>query len=285
MTWNWKPYILHMRLRAFPIMAAHFSVGFMLGCRFDFTSEILWRWLAGVLLWAGFGHSGALALNSAVDKDTGDIGYLYNPPPVPRYLWLYALTLLVLGDIGAYFLSPRFFVVYTICLVMAVLYSVPPVRLKSTAGADVVNNALGYGAITLYGGWAALDLPITPMLWLVLIAFFFLFAGFYPLTQFYQFDEDKERGDRTLVIALGKRGALIWSIVTVLIGFSFLAAAILKYHFTPWSLVPAAALVAWMAVLLPWLKNVNTYPEQKGMYRALWTWALTDIGVIAALVF
>jgi 4-hydroxybenzoate polyprenyltransferase len=279
----WRPYILHMRPRAFPIVAAHFSVGAMLASGLHLTPDVIWRWAVGVLLWAGFGHSGTLALNSAIDQDRGDIGYLSDPPPVPRYLWLYALLLLVLGGVGALLLAPRFSIVYAVCAVMAVLYSVPPVRLKSIAGADVLNNSIGYGALTLYGGWAALDRVMTPELWLVMAAFFCLFAAFYPLTQIYQYEEDQARGDRTLVIALGKRGALRWATALVIAAFLFLGAAAWERHLTPWFWLVLAAFVFWMAVLLPWLSCPYAYPEQKGMYRALWAWALTDISVVLAL--
>ena len=281
---SWRPYILHMRPRAFPIVAAHFSVGALLACGLQITPQAIGRWIVGVLLWAGLGHSGTLALNSAIDRDEGDIGYLSDPPPVPRFLWLYALSLLFLGGIGAAFLSWRFWGAYAICAVMAVLYSVPPVRLKAIAGADVLNNAFGYGAFTLYGGWAAMDRALTPAMWLVLAGFFCLFAGFYPLTQIYQYDEDVARGDRTLVIALGKRGALRWAIAMVVAAFAFMGTAVGAYHLTAWSSVLLAAFVAWMAILLPWVRHVHAYPEQKGMYRALWAWALTDISVILALV-
>jgi len=259
-------------------------VGVMLASELDFSPEVLTRWIAGVILWAGFGHSGTLALNSAIDRDEGDIGYLSNPPPVPKSLWLYALVLLLLGGVGACFLSLRFLISYLVCAAMAILYSVPPMRLKAIAGADVLNNSLGYGAFTLYGGWAALDRELDPTMWLVLAAFFSLFAGFYPLTQIYQYDEDVARGDRTLVIALGKRGALRWAILMVVSAFAFLGGAVWQYHLTAWSLVLLAAFAGWLTLLLSWIAHVHTYPEQKGMYCALWAWALTDIGVILALV-
>jgi 4-hydroxybenzoate polyprenyltransferase len=280
---SWRPYILHMRPRAFGIVAAHFSVGAMLVNQLQLTPQAIWQWVAGAILWAGFGHSGALALNSAIDKDKGDIGYLSDPPPVPRYLWLYALILLALGAVGALLLPRQFLVVYLVCACMAVLYSVPPVRLKAVAGADVLNNSFGYGALTLYGGWAALGRPLEPMIWLVLAAFFCLFAAFYPLTQVYQYDEDQARGDRTLVIALGKRGALCWATALVVVAFAFLGGALWQYRLTAWSSVVLASFIAWLVVLIPWLGKVHTYPEQKGMYRALWAWALTDIGVVLAL--
>jgi 4-hydroxybenzoate polyprenyltransferase len=281
---SWRPYIRHMRLRAFPLVAAHFSVGAILAGKLHFTPGMLWQWLTGIVLWAGFGHSGTLALNSAFDRDEGDIGYLSDPPPVPRYLWLFGLALLLLGALGAAFLPPQFLLVYLLCTAMSVAYSVPPIRLKALAGADVLNNALGYGVLTLYGGWAALGRALNQTIALVLAGFFCLAAAAYPLTQIYQYDEDVARGDRTLVIALGKRNALRWSIAFVLLSFGFLGAAAWHDHRTAASLFLLVAFVTWPLVLIPWNARPDVYPEQKGMYRALSAWALTDLGVVLALL-
>jgi 4-hydroxybenzoate polyprenyltransferase len=281
---SWRPYIRHMRLRAFPLVAAHFSVGAILASELRFTSGMLWQWLAGIVLWAGFGHSGTLALNSAFDRDEGDIGYLSDPPPVPRRLWLFGLALLLLGALGAAFLPPQFLRVYLVCTAMSVAYSVPPIRLKALAGADVLNNALGYGVLTLYGGWAALGRGLNPTIGLVLAGFFCLAAAAYPLTQIYQYEEDVARGDRTLVIALGKRNALRWSVAFALVAFGFLGAAAWQYHRTAASLFLLVAFMIWPLVLIPWNAHPDVYPEQKGMYRALSAWALTDLGVILALL-
>ncbi len=39
----------------------------------------------------------------------------------------------------------------------------------------------------------------------------------------------------------------------------------------------------WLMILIPWIIKGIHYPQKKGMYRALWAWAATDITV--ALVF
>jgi 4-hydroxybenzoate polyprenyltransferase len=273
-----------MRLRAFPLVVAHFSAGALLAGELRFTPRVLWQWVAGALLWAGFGHSGTLALNSAFDKDQGDIGYLSDPPPVPRRLWLFGLALLLLGAIGSAFLPYQFFLVYLACTVMSIAYSVPPIRLKALAGADVLNNALGYGALTLYGGWAALGRELDGLILLVLAGFFCLASAAYPLTQIYQYEEDRARGDRTLVIALGKRGALRWSLSFAIVALVFLGAATLQYGRTPWAAALLATFAGWLSVLIPWNTRLEAYPEQKGMYRALSAWALTDLSVVLALL-
>jgi hypothetical protein len=51
-----------------------------------------------------------------------------------------------------------------------------------------------------------------------------------------------------------------------------------------WALV-ATALCAWAAVLVPWRLRHGAYSQadhQRGMYRALGAWAVTDIAVLLA---
>jgi 4-hydroxybenzoate polyprenyltransferase len=281
---SWQPYVLHMRLRALPLVVGHVSAGVLLASEGTFSPRQVAQWIAGAVIWAGFGHSGTLALNSAFDLDEGDIGYLTDPPPVPRYLWLYGLALIVAGALVALLLPPVYLSAYLLCTAMSIAYSVPPIRLKAHAGADVLNNSLGYGALTLYGGWAAMGRALDPTIWTVLAGFFSLAAAAYPLTQFYQYEEDRARGDRTLVIALGKQRSLLWSLAFVSVAFCFFVGASRLYHPTPWSWVLLPAFAVWIWVLVPWLAQLKTYPEKKGMYRGLLAWALTDLAVVLALI-
>jgi 1,4-dihydroxy-2-naphthoate octaprenyltransferase len=273
-----------MRLRAFPLVVGHVSAGALLAGQGSFTAHQVGQWLLGALLWSGFGHSGTLAFNSAFDRDQGDIGYLSNPPPVPRRLWLFGLILIALGALGAALLPIQYLLAYLLCTAMSIAYSWPPIRIKAHAGADVLNNALGYGALTLYGGWAALGRAFDPMIWTALAGFFCLAAAAYPLTQVYQYDEDVQRGDRTLVIALGKRRSLLWSLAFAPLAFVFFLGAARLYHATPWSWALLPAFGTWLGVLVPWLLHPETYPEQRGMYRGLLAWALTDLAVVLAMV-
>jgi 1,4-dihydroxy-2-naphthoate octaprenyltransferase len=115
----------------------------------------------------------------------------------------------------------------------------------------------------------------------VLLAFCPLFAGLYPLTQLYQFDEDRRRGDRTLALILGMRTSLIVAIASVLLAFGLLGWAAAVLRTSSWLL--AVPLACWLAVLLPWFARHAAWTpaeHQRGMYRALTAWAVTDIVVL-----
>jgi len=282
----WEPYFLHTRPRAWLIVTAHMTVGFLLAAGLDLSPAGLQRWALAALAWGVLGNGGTLALNSAFDRDEGDIGYLEDPPPVPRYLAFFALALLVAGLLVALTLGHRFVMAYGACFLMSVLYSVPPFRFKARAGLDVLINATGYGGLTLYAGWAAAARPLTPPIVNVVLAFFWFFVGFYPLTQIYQVDEDTRRGDYTLALALGKRNALLLACGGVGIGFTFLASEVVRRYRGAWSAGLALAFLAWGGVLVPWYlrrRQVGVAYEQRGFYLALYAWAITDLAVVVAM--
>jgi 4-hydroxybenzoate polyprenyltransferase len=284
---SWLPYLLHLRPRAWFIVTAHMSVGFLLANGLALDRAGLGRWALAVLAWGILGNGGTLAINSAFDRDEGDIGYLENPPPVPRHLALFALALMVLGIPIALTLGPRFSLAYGICLVMSLLYSVPPFRFKARAGLDVLINATGFGALTIYAGWAAADQPLVAPIVNIAVAFFWFFVGFYPLTQVYQMGEDAGRGDHTLALALGKQNSLRLGMLGVGIGFAFLALEVALRYWDGRSTALALALMGWLAVLIPWYRRyqqVDVAYEQRSFYRALYAWALTDIAVLVAMM-
>jgi 4-hydroxybenzoate polyprenyltransferase len=238
------------------------------------------------LAWVACLNGGTLAINSAFDRDEGDIAYLRNPPPPPRHLFEFGLALMAVGQ-GIALLLPRgYTVAYAICFGLSVLYSVPPFRLKSVAGADWLINMWGFGALTPYAGWAATGRPLEVGPALVILGFCPLFAALYPLTQLYQLDEDRARGDRTLALRLGTRRSLDVAIGGVLVAFALFATAQALADRSGWRWVPpAAGLAAWIAVLLPWRVGHARYSagdHQRGMYLALGAWAATDLGVLLA---
>jgi 4-hydroxybenzoate polyprenyltransferase len=283
---GWLPYLLHLRPRAWLIVAAHMSVGLFLANGFDFNLEAVRRWLLAILAWAILGNGGTLAINSVFDKDEGDIGYLENPPPAPRYLLQFSLSFLILGLLVASWLGTRFLIAYGICLVLSLAYSVPPIRAKARAGLDVLINSAGYGALTIYAGWAAMDQAFEPPIINIVLGFFFLFAGFYPLTQIYQMNEDRGRGDTTLALLLGKRRAILFAIASVGVAFIFMLGESFSRYLPVRSSGLVIALILWAVVLLPWYHRygeVDEVYEQRGFYHALWVWAVTDIAIVLAM--
>lgn len=281
-------YILHMRPAEWPIMAGHTALGYFLavGLRGAGSGERLLPALWALVLWVVFLNGGTLAINSVFDKDEGDIGYLIAPPPLPRHLLAFSVALLAGGQLLALRLPGAFQIDYAICFVLSILYSVPPFRFKAVAGADWVINMWGFGTLTPFATWAATGRPLDLGHALILLAFCPLFAGLYPLTQLYQLEEDRCRGDRTLALILGIRRSLAVAIGCVLAAFVLLAwgAAVLAPG--PWAAALAGALAGWLWVLVPWYAGRETLTparHQRGMYRALAAWAATDVAVL--LVF
>jgi 4-hydroxybenzoate polyprenyltransferase len=286
-------YLLHLRPAEWPIMAAHTAVGYILavGIAGAAAGEQLAPALVGLGLWVVCLNGGTLALNSAFDRDEGDIAYLRRPPTPPRYLAAFSIALMGAGQILAFRLAAPYPMLYAVCFVLSLAYSVPPLRLKAVAGADWLINMWGFGTFTPAAGWAATGIPIDPARRLVLIGFCPLFAALYPLTQLYQVDEDTRRGDRTLAAALGVRRSLSAAIGTAALAFAIFAAAGLRAGWrngTPdvwrWGAL-LLALLAWAAVLLPWRARSSSLApadHERGMYRALGAWAITDVVVVLA---
>ncbi len=282
------PYLLHLRPAEWPVMAAHTGLGWLLASGLSWPGAQAWL---GIAAWVIGLNGGTLALNSAFDRDEGDIAYLRQPPPPPRGLAVVGVLLMVGGLAVSWSVGPTWRWLYLACAAMSVAYSVPPVRLKRVGGIDWVINMIGFGALTPWAGWALTGKPLAPVAAMIIAAFAALFGALYPLTQLYQIDEDRARGDRTLVIRLGVTQSLGISLVAVGVGFGLLGGAAWAGGLSDppllrWSPL-ALALIAWLVVLLPWQRTGalwSSAAHQRGMYHALGAWLLTDIAVILAWV-
>ena len=283
-------YILHLRPAEWPILAAHLSVGTLLawsrGPAAARGADALIPALLGMGLWVVFLNGGTLAVNSAFDRDEGDIAYLREPPPPPRHLFAFGSMLMVFGLGAAAALPTSYWRAYALATVMSLAYSCPPLRLKAVAGLDWFINMWGFGTLTIFAGWAATAVPVDRVGLIVMLAFCPLFAALYPLTQLYQLDEDRRRGDRTLAAAIGARNSLALAIAATGVAFLLLMYAATQPEARPGAAIPiGAAALAWLVILLPWYRRVDTLAppaHQRRMYAALVAWALTDVAVLVA---
>jgi 4-hydroxybenzoate polyprenyltransferase len=278
------PYLLHLRPAEWPIITVHLLVGWWLAAGPHWPVGRGWL---GVAAWVVCLNGGTLAINSAFDRDEGDIAFLANPPVAPRYLAQFAFTLMVLGLLITMTLPVTYRLLYAICVLMSLLYSVPPVRLKSVPGMDWLINMIGFGTLTAWAGWALTGRPLHGAGAAVLWGFTPLFAALYPLTQLYQMDEDRARGDRTLALRLGVRRSLAIAVFCAGLAFGMFTMAAWQagwtwHDVTRWGALLIAAL-AWTVVLVPWYgqgRNWSSHQHQRAMYHALIAWALTDVAVL-----
>ncbi len=281
-------YVLHLRPMEWPIMTAHFLLGTLVAVGWDLPwKRVLLGWFAFVVALNG----ATLALNSAFDQDEGDVGYLKHPPKPPKHLLGFSLALHGLGlAAAAPFLfgggsSPWFFHLLAACTVMSLLYSTPTIRLKARAGWDLLINCLGFGLMTPLAGWALTGRPFTAPMLAVAWGFAFLFAALYPTTQIYQIEEDRARGDRTLVIRIGVTHSLLLAQVAVYAAHILFLAALRSFGArSPLILLPSLA--AWTFLFALWRQQGARWSIQRqeaGMYWALACWALTDVSLLVAL--
>jgi 4-hydroxybenzoate polyprenyltransferase len=286
-------YLLHLRPAEWPIMVAHTAVGYLLavGLEGAAAGARLGPAVLGLVLWVVCLNGGTLALNSAFDRDEGDIAYLRRPPPPPPRLAGFSIALMAAGQILAFRLPAPYPMAYAVCFVLSLAYSVPPLRLKAVPGADWIINMWGFGTLTPYAGWSATGVPIDAARGLVLLAFCPLFAALYPLTQLYQIEEDTRRGDRTLACVLGVRRSLSVALGAAALAFALFAAAGVRAGWLSgggdlwrWAGL-LLALAAWAMVLVPWRRRFDRLApadHERGMYRALGAWAVTDVVVVLA---
>jgi 1,4-dihydroxy-2-naphthoate octaprenyltransferase len=150
--------------------------------------------------------------NSYMDRDTTSIGGIKNPLQPTREL--YHVT--VFMDIIALALCSFISIYCTICafgfIAASRAYSYRGIRLKKYPIIGFIITSIFQGAVVffmVYHGSSiskTLDVPSLP-----LIASSFLIGSFYPLTQIYQHEQDKQDAVKTLSMLLGYTGTFVFS--------------------------------------------------------------------------
>jgi 1,4-dihydroxy-2-naphthoate octaprenyltransferase len=178
-----------------------------------------WRAALAFAVWHGFIYPASNAYNSYFDKDKGSIGGLKVPPPVDTALYWISLLWTVAGIALAFGLSATYGLMVLGYVVVSKAYSHPLVRLKRYP-------LLGWLAVVLFqGAWVYLAtvVAVAPEEWnltrhlLAATLSSLMLAATYPLTQVYQHEEDRERGDRTLSLVLGLKGTFLWAAAFLLL--------------------------------------------------------------------
>src|SRR3954468_816232 len=161
--------------------------------------------VVGPLFWAA-----ALLINDAYDVP----GDMVNPRKADAPLvlgqisarwatgaaYLFGLVALVVS----LFVSPWLTLVTAGLLIGAWAYSVPPLRLKTRPGADVVSNGLGVGVLPLLGGWCIVRSP-ADFPWVMLVVGLLVATALYVPTTLVDYDADHEVGYTTIATTWGPR--------------------------------------------------------------------------------
>jgi len=282
--------ILTFQLLVGVACAADWSAVFRSGIPWS-QADLALGWFAWVVCLNG----GTLAFNSAWDKDTNSVAYLEHPPTPPSWLAAASSWLMIIGVGAGLFVSSFLGLIVAACAVLSWAYSHPAIRLKGLPGADLAVNMVGYGLGTTLAGLTIGRAAVTGSIpgvdlispidggWWLAIGFGLLFGSFYPMTQIYQMDDDRERGDRTLTLALGAQRSLDLALVLGLLAGGALLRAVFLWggH----SVFVVVTVAVWVVLIGSWRRacpRLSNQGHAKRLDWALRAWALVDVGVLLA---
>jgi len=192
-------FIVHLRLHyQFFILSGGYLLGGFLSDEMDGVQYWLQFLNVHILLFGG-----ATAYNSWWDKDEGPIGGLKHPPKMAKWMHPVSLLLMFSGWIWSVVIGLEYAAVYGLSLLFFWLYSTPHARWKGRPLLSLVAIAVstGFNSVLL-GLWAAGGVFSTDDLLTALGASTVLLS-LYPVSQIFQIEEDRVRGDETFTARYG----------------------------------------------------------------------------------
>ncbi len=190
----------------------------------SFVEDInLFRAAAAFLILHCLVYPASNGYNSYMDRDESSIGGIKDPMQPTKEL--YKVTLIM--DAFAVFLSFILSYVFGICIftyiIFSRLYSYRGIRLKQYAFAGYITVILNQGSLTFFMVYYIARQNISNSFSVAgVIAAAFLIGGFYPITQIYQHQSDKQDKVTTISMLLGKKGTFIFCALMYVVALTIL---------------------------------------------------------------
>ena len=176
---------------------------------------------------------GATAFNSYWDKDEGPIGGLKKPPKMRPWMWVASIIFQFIGlgiAIGEGFLFAGIFIS---SMLFFWLYSTPLARWKSHPIKSLVAIGVSTGLNSVLMGYlAAGNVHLSIWIFVAAVGASLLLLSLYPISQIYQLDEDRKRGDQTFAVYYGKKGVQRFFIGGFAVGLALVVLAMGQSHLT-----------------------------------------------------
>jgi 1,4-dihydroxy-2-naphthoate octaprenyltransferase len=244
------------------------------------------RPLADPAFWLAFAslhlflYGGTTAFNSYYDRDEGPVGGMLSPPPVDRGLLPFSLVVQAIGLALAVPVDGAFLGLWLALFALFTAYSHPSVRLKARPGVAMATIAIGQGGLAFALGWtvfapAAALAGAAPLVRMALTAM--IVTGLYVVTQSYQVEEDRARGDRTLPVVLGPARALRWAAVVLAAGGAMLAVDLARWAGASVAVLAAVATVALAGALVGWSRRVEALDTRSNFRIAMSVSTVTGV--------
>jgi 1,4-dihydroxy-2-naphthoate octaprenyltransferase len=254
--------VVHLRLPFQLLLAPVFLWGWLLG-----GGGLTPRFVLAFVTLHVFIYGGVTAFNSYYDRDEGPVGGLERPPPVPAELLPFSIAVQAAGLLLSLFVSMPFALVCLGFVVLSTAYSHPRIRLKAHPWASMVTVGLGQGVLAFVAGWVGSGATLAelagPIGILGVIAATLIILGLYPLSQLYQVDEDRARGDRTVAVAWGTRRCFVVSLACTAVGGIAMLLVIGGLYGRPDAILVGLGLLAQLLAVAWWARHFQ-------VERVLW---------------
>ena len=278
------------------LLRFHFSFFLMPVYWFALSQVVDKDWGRAVIIFVilhGLVYPASNGYNSWMDRDTTPIGGLARPlQPTRRLFWVTLLmdgAALALGIV----IGPLFVGGLAIYILASRAYSWRGIRLKKYPITGWLTVIVCQGALVFFAVYqgahpsaareVSLQVPVEAM-----IACSLLLGGFYPLTQIYQHEADRQDGVRTMSMLLGYRGTFVFTGVLYTIAFLVLCHYFLLNLELKEFLALATCMLPVIVYFLVWAVRVWRDPKQANfvntMRMNLLASACTNAGFVAALI-
>ncbi|GAA5521586.1 UbiA family prenyltransferase [Aliifodinibius salicampi] len=220
-------FLLHLRLHyQLFILSGPFLLGALLSENFNTGWFLVQFFNIHVLLFGG-----ATAYNSFWDRDKGPIGGLTNPPEMTQWMWFASLLIQMIGLLIALPVGTFFVGIYVLSILLFWLYSSPWTRWKGHPHKSLFAIGISTGFNSVLMGYYATGFgPLYPSVWIAGVGATLILLSLYPISQLYQQEEDRDRGDRTFAISYGRHIVIRFFESTFILGLLLTALAITLRH-------------------------------------------------------
>jgi 1,4-dihydroxy-2-naphthoate octaprenyltransferase len=196
-------FIIHLRWHyQLFILSGGFLMGGLFNGVIDWPEYLMQFTNVHLLLFGG-----ATAYNSWHDKDTGPIGGLRHPPEMQPWMLPASWILQIAGAIFAWLSGTLFFGLYLFSVLFFWLYSAPGPRWKGHPIRSLFAIGLSTGTGSFLMGYAAAGADFISMhVFAASVGVALVMLSLYPVSQIYQMESDRIRGDITFAIRYGLPG-------------------------------------------------------------------------------
>lgn len=293
---GWRSYLLHLRLPFQLLLSPVYLWGVLLAGGSIATTEF---WLGYVSLHL-FLYGGTTAFNSYYDRDEGPIGGMLQPPKVEEGLLPFSLAVQALGLIPAALVGWQFLVAWVSLFLVFTAYSHPAVRLKASPAAALTAIGLGQGAIGFALGWLAgkAGVPgsvtgdfdnltgglLSPEALIGATSTAMVVTGLYLVTQCYQEEEDRARGDRTVAVLIGAKRSLQLALLPMALGGAVLVGWSWVYLGAAWAIGLATFFAVLGGTQLMWVSRFDSRSVEQNFRTAMRFTTSASLGLSVFLV-